>query len=214
MRIFLYQIITITLVLFLTSCDLFSNNEDIVYELSYSGSGVETVTSNKDGRVSITSALDIEETRYEVSFDFTMLNEDDGKPISGIELHYTHLHDKILIYIVDPDGNFSPSLFWGTPNELADYFGTTSVQKSKFDQNRIVISGTVALGIVAGIFLVGVARSYIGISRGIVKMSNHYSSGFVRQEEDYTLYCKTFTELFFLMLSHILFFRYTFNNRY
>jgi len=51
------------------------------------------------------------------------------------------------------------------------------------------------MGIVAGLFLAGVAKSYIGVSKSIVKMSNHYSSGFVRQGVDYSLFCKTSEEV-------------------
>jgi len=94
--------------LFLISRDLFSENDDVVSEITYSGTGVETVTSSKNGEVLITSSLDIDENQYDLTFDLSLLDEEDGRLISGVDVHFAHINDKVLIYLQDPNDNYTP----------------------------------------------------------------------------------------------------------
>jgi len=182
-----------TIIIFvIASCDIKNSDDNNDYELNYGGTGVEVIKSNSDGKVAISSEITINDVTDQIGFEFTLLNSDNGNPVSGVEVHYAQIDDQIVLLMNDPESRFTPSFFWGTPKELSDYFGAKSKRKLPAGEDH-TIAGPIT--ITAAIFLVGVARAYIGISKGIVKMDNHYRSGYVREGDGYQFYCKSFDEI-------------------
>lgn len=192
LRLTAYLSIVTCLVLF-ASCDS-TGSSKTVPEVEYSGE-VTTVETNDAGGAQIKSDLSSQGDEYDLTINVTTVDRR-GDPVSGAEVQYGQLNGKSFIMLGGPEGDRVPFTFFGTPEEMVDRFsgsieegGGNSSSESK--AKEVVITATI--GLTATVLSLGYAQ--YKFFTNAYRVEKFYLTDQVESGEDYTVYCKRFSDI-------------------
>lgn len=156
-------------------------------------------TADDRGKVKIKSNMDVGIKTYDLVLDLTIADEL-GNPIPGAEVIYSQVNGKCLIYFYDPVGDHTSGLIIGTPEELKEQFDGSKMKSTNYagpgsDLEFEEESAVIVLFIAAVLTVAAIAYAEVSAIISMYEIQTFYLTDFVREGEDYIMYCKTFEEI-------------------
>ena len=132
------------------------------------------------------------------SFDLiynVQVRDQNGNPIPNIEVSYNQENEKSIIYIYDPNKNYTSALYIGTPRELEQLFGGYNLLNSQSSSTSLKKPFVIILTLGILVTLYALTSSQLDVAFNAYKIQQFYLTDYVSSQKDYEVYCKTFEQI-------------------
>lgn len=192
-----YLCIAVCIMLF-TGCDMSGSSSESTPETEHSG-GVTEVQTNDEGEAKVETNISSQGNKYDLTINVKSIDRN-GEVVPNAEVRYAQLNGKSFVMVGDLEGDRVPFTFFGTPEEMIERFSGSTEETSNVNSSKHGPRGKVAASaVVATVSLTATALSIgyaqVQIAKDLYRAEKFYITDRVESGEDYTAYCKTFSQI-------------------